>query len=133
MCILLKMSPNALVFALPSLEFWKISVRKLSPKVISIINCIGNVCGYLNLNTMKILFNCLVIILKSVSFTKHIEQKNESFNNRRKHISIYPDSNIDANHIYCNSSGSSIIFSLALILVLKTTREHDRFHQLNIL
>ena len=82
---------------------------------------------------MKILFNCLVIILKSVSFTKHIEQKNESFNIRRKHISIYLDTNFDAHHIYCNSSGSSIIFSLALILVLKTTREQDRFHQLNIL
>jgi len=91
----------------------KISVRKLSPKVISIINCVGNVCGYLNLNAMKILFNCLVIILKSVSFTMHIEQENETFNNRRKHISIYLDSNFDANHIYCNSSGSSIKFSLA--------------------
>lgn len=133
MCILLKMSPNALVFALPSLEFWKISVRKLSPKVISIINCIGNVCGYLNLNAMKILFNCLVIILKSVSFTMHIEQENETFNNRRKHISIYLDSNFGANYSYYNSSGSSIIFSLALIIVLKTTRENGRFHQLNIL
>ena len=43
----------------------------------------------------------------------HIEQENETFNNRRKHISIYLDSNFGANHIYCNSSGSSIIFSLA--------------------
>lgn len=94
--------------------FEKISIRKLSPKVISIINCVGNVCGYLNLNAMKILFNCLVIILKSVSFTMHIEQENETFNNRRKlHFNSTLDSNFGANYSYYNSSGSSIIFSLA--------------------